>query len=144
MIRNATLEDVPQIVGLIEELHDLSSMAPLDFSPIKAKHGLIAFISTDQFVRVIEEDRKCVGVFSGLVTPTWFGNDSLAIDLSWYVQPKYRDWQGVALVEQFIEWAKERGVKQIRPGVSTGNPAACKIYKALGFSEAGAGFYLDV
>lgn len=144
MIRPATLEDVPKIVTLIEELHDLSSMASLDFSPVKAKHGMIAFITGGHFVRVIEEDSKVVGVFAGLHTPTWFGNDEMAIDVSWYVRPEYRDWQGVALVEQFVEWAKEMGVKQIRPGVSTSNPNACRIYKALGFSEAGAGFYLDL
>ena len=144
MIRPATFDDVNQIVILLEELHNLSSMSPLDFSPVKAKQGVIAFIQLDQFVRVIEEDGRVVGVFSGLLTPTWFGNDSIAIDLSWYVKPEYRDWQGVALVEQFIEWAKERGAKQVRPGVSTSNPNACRIYKALGFGEAGAGFYLDL
>lgn len=144
MIRPATFDDVNQIVVLLEELHNISSMSPLDFSSVKAKQGVIAFIQLDQFVRVIEEEGKVVGVFSGLLTPTWFGNDSIAIDLSWYVHPDYRDWQGVALVEQFIEWAKERGAKQVRPGVSTANPNACRIYKALGFGEAGAGFYLDL
>ena len=144
MIRPATLSDVNQIVSLISDLHDISSMAPLDFSPVKAKHGMISFINGGHFVRVIEEDGKVVGVFAGIHTPTWFGNDSLAIDISWYVMPEYRDFQGIGLVEQFIEWAKEKGVKQIRPGVSTSNPNACRIYKALGFSEAGAGFYLDL
>ncbi len=144
MIRDATKEDTFQVVELLSDLHAITSLSPLDFSEVKARRGLISFIESGQFFRVVDIDGEVVGVFIGLFVPTWFGSDSIAVDIAWYVKPENRGVSSVKLLKQFIEWAKEKGAKQIRPGVSTGSQSACDIYRKLGFVETGSGFSLTI
>ena len=80
----------------------------------------------------------------GIVFPTWFGSDLIAVDIALYVKPGSRGFSSVRLVKQFIAWAQEKGVKQIRPGISTGDKAGGKIYRALGFKDLGESFYLTL
>jgi L-amino acid N-acyltransferase YncA len=144
MLRDATKEDVPSIIEMLEALHKISSFAPLDFSEIQTKRAIYSFIDSGQFVRVIDNEGDVTGVFIGIVAPCWFGMDFIAVDMSWYVKPKSRGRDSVLLVKEFIQWAKDKGAKQFRPGVSTGNESACRIYRKLGFTETGAGFSLEI
>lgn len=45
---------------------------------------------------------------------------------------------GRLLLDAVIEWAKARGVRAIRLGVTPSHPAALHLYRRVGFLEAGA------
>lgn len=144
MIRNATREDAQPIVDILAALHEITSFSPVDFSEVKAKHAVMAFVDGGQFVRVVDVDGQIVGVMIGIVFPTWFGTDIIAVDVALYVKPEHRGFASVRLVKQFVDWAKEKGAKQIRPGISTGDKAGGRIYRKLGFSDLGESFYLTL
>lgn len=140
MIREATLGDVKRIAELLSDLHVITSFSPLNFSSDKVESGVGSFIQNGQFVRVID-DGKIEGLFIGLIVPTWFGSDSIAIDIAWYVSHEKRgSISSIRLVKDFIQWAKSKGAKQFRPGVSTGDKLACDLYRKMGLKEIGAGF----
>lgn len=144
MIRNATKEDAHNIVDLLASLHIITSFEPVDFSEFKAKKAIESFIDGDQFVRVIDVDGAIVGVMIGIIFPTWFGSDLIAVDVAWYVKPENRGFASVRLVKDFVDWAKLKGAKQVRPGISTGDKAGVKIYQKMGFKALGESFYLNV
>ena len=116
----------------------------MDFSEVKAKHAVISFIEGGQFVMVIDIDGEISGVMIGIVFPTWFGSDLIAVDIALYVKPECRGFASVRLVKQFIAWAKDKGAKQIRPGISTGDKSDGRIYRSLGFKDLGESFYLTL
>ena len=144
MIREATREDAPAIVDILAALHEITSFAPVDFSEVKAKHAVVSFIEGGQFARVIDLDGEIAGVMIGIVFPTWFGSDLIAVDIALYVKPECRGFASVRLVKQFIAWAKDKGAKQIRPGISTGDKSGGRIYRSLSFKDLGESFYLTL
>jgi ribosomal protein S18 acetylase RimI-like enzyme len=55
-----------------------------------------------------------------------------------YVQP---EWRGLGIADQLIRaslnWAAEKGLRQVKLAVVTTNPAAIQLYKRCGFREYG-------
>lgn len=144
MIRDATIGDAKRIAELLSDLHAITSFSSLDFTVEKVESGVASFINSGQFVRVIDNG-NIAGLFIGLIVPTWFGDDSIAVDIAWYVSPEKRgSISSIRLVKDFIKWAKYKGAKQFRPGVSTGDKLACDLYRKIGLKEIGAGFSIEL
>ena len=150
IIRPAVVQDVFRIAEIGRTLHEESSFASMAYDTDKTSSYFIRLIldeGKDYYVRVAEDDSgQIVGGIAGYCVPSWFGPDKTASDISLFILPEARGGMtAVRLIKGFIEWAKSRGAKQIRPGVSTGavGKNAEALYERLGLTRVGALFCLE-
>jgi L-amino acid N-acyltransferase YncA len=145
-IRRATPSDIPAMIDIGRAMHAESSFAPMDFDAETLAATLHRLMADDQFALVAEDaDGKTAGVMIGLISPSWFGRDWTASDLALYLTPEHRGGATAArMVKAFVIWAREAGAKQIRPGVSTGQPGALNLYAGLGFTPVGQLFCMNM
>jgi len=83
---------------------------------------------------------KLVGMIMGYLTPYYFGNDMLACDHLWYVDPKYRGSRtGLRLLKEFRSWSLDLGAKEVCIGVSTGTDVdrTGALLERIGFVHVG-------
>lgn len=150
IIRPAVVQDAFRMAELGQRLHDQSSFASMNYDADKTASYFIRLIldeGKDYYVRVVEDDNgQIVGGMVGYCLPSWFGQDRTASDITLFMLPEARGGMtAVRLIKGFIEWAKSRGAKQIRPGVSTGAVGAKAevLYERLGLIRVGAIFCLE-
>jgi GNAT superfamily N-acetyltransferase len=146
LIRQATHDDVARMLDVGEELHQHSSFASMTWNREKAEAMVRSLIDNDQFCIAYVRDEKIVGFMGGYVTQTWYSDDFIACDLSLFVLPEYRGGMAaVRMIEAFTTWSLGRAVKQIRPGVSTGEvgETAERLYERLGYQRVGSVFMLE-
>ncbi len=144
-MRLATPADIPAIIELGRTMHNESTFAGMNYDPARVKATLTELIDRSQYVVVaIDESSQVIGGLVGMCTQSWFGNDMVANDLALFVHP---DWRKSIAAEQlvlmFVHWAKLAGAKQIRPGVTTGDDRAEKLYQRMGFTRCGASFVME-
>ena len=106
MIREATLDDLPKLIGLAER-HYAQDPFAVEFD----EQGMWAWMShaihAPQMVVLMSEG----GVFMGVVAPMPFDLVRVvAEELWWYAE----DHQGQALVEAFTAWAKRQGATEVQ------------------------------
>ena len=144
-IRLATADDLADIARLGRIMHEESTFAPMDYDVDRVKETLGEMIDKKQFVVVAEDDNgDIVGGMAGMVTQSWFGNDSIANDLALFIAPTRRGGLLAArLIDAFVLWARMAGAKQIRPGVITGSAVAEGLYARFGFSRCGSTFVME-
>jgi len=145
-IRDATAYDLDWLVEAGLEMQLESSFSYLTYDPDRVRSVLSGLIGT-QYVRVYEKDGRIVAVMVGVATPAWFSQDMMATDLALFVEKKHRgSMAAIRLIRDFLRWAKDQGVKQIRPGVSTGavGSAGSRLYEAIGFEAVGTTYVLNV
>jgi GNAT superfamily N-acetyltransferase len=68
----------------------------------------------------------------------WRGPDTVPMLIAMWVEERFRG-SGVAdaLVQDVLEWAKDRGYQQVELGVTEGNDTARKLYLRHGFEPTG-------
>lgn len=145
-IRDATAHDLDWLVEAGLEMQSESSYRYLTYDPDRVRSFLSGLIGT-QYVRVYEKDERIVAGMVGVATPAWFSEDMMATDLALFVEKKHRgSMAAVRLIRDFLRWAKDRGVKQIRPGVSTGavGSAGSRLYESMDFEAVGTTYVLNV
>jgi GNAT superfamily N-acetyltransferase len=138
--------DIPALVGLAEAMHAEGSFAGMNFTPEILAAYLAQSILQGQFVVVAEKNGEIIGAFVGFTYRSIFGHDYIAADDGLFIAREHRGGRlAIQLVKAFVEWAKAQGVKQIRPGVSTGavGQGAERLYEHLGFERVGALFKLE-
>jgi N-acetylglutamate synthase-like GNAT family acetyltransferase len=111
MIRQATLDDVPELMRLGLEFYtsdgrevDLETMASFFIDHIRGKKSVV-FINT-------LPDNTLVGGIAGLVAPHYLIGQPTAFKSAWYVSPKYR-FQARSLFKRFEKWASEHGAQRL-------------------------------
>ena len=143
MIRLATKADLPELARLGRLMHDQSTYAGLDYDEQAVASTLAELIDKSQFVSVNEaKNGTLTAVMVGMVTKSWFGQDSIATELALFTENK-GGMAAVRLVKAFVAWARMAGAKQIRPAVSTGDERAVLFYERLGFQKTGATFVMS-
>ncbi len=116
-LRAATPADIPAIIELGREMHAGSNYAPLDYDPESITATLSALLADSQFY--------------------------VANDIALFVRPGH-GLTAAKLVHVFTRWAAMAGAKQIRPGVSTGNAAAQRLWGGMGYQPAGQIYVMDI
>lgn len=147
MIRAAKHDDIPRLVELGQLLHDTSSYASVGMNPEKVGKLLGQLIDGLGVVFVAEVSGEIVGGFAGAITEQWFSDDLIAFDYSLFIEPSKR--QGLTalkLVLAFQEWAKAKGAKEIRMGITTGMnvDGTSRLYRHLGFEYVGPLFKMEI
>lgn len=151
MIRNGRTEDLGQLLALATALKNESELTrdvSLDAAKLTATFER-GFDPTDPHVCVIVyETGGCLrGACVGIEAEYFFSRERYAADLFLYVDPVCRRglMSGVIakrLWEGFRDWARGRGVREMRNGVSTGIAieVSHRFFVALGMQHIG-GFY---
>lgn len=147
MIRAATHDDIPRLVELGQLLHDTSSYATSGINPEKVAKLLGQLIDGLGVVFAAEVGGEVVGGFAGAITEQWFSDDLIAFDYSLFIEPSKR--QGLTalkLVLAFQNWAKAKGAKEIRMGITTGMnvEGTSRLYRHLGFEYVGPLFHMEI
>ncbi|MBA5203088.1 GNAT family N-acetyltransferase [Pectobacterium aroidearum] len=148
MIRQATKEDIPELVLLGMRMHQESSYRKLSFDAEKCAalaDQLIA--STYGAVLVAEIDGQIIGWMAGGIAPFWFSHDRMAFEYGVFIDAEYRGGSaGYRLVKEFVRWAKEHGAVEIRMGITTGvhEERTGELYQRLGLQRTGLLYSMEV
>jgi len=108
IIRLATEEDTPAILELVKEFHDEIANAFGVECDDKMVSERVPLMTT----MLLEEDKKIVGLISGLKTTHIVGIEPLMLEVLWYVSSKHRK-KGIELYKGFVQLCKDMGMKQI-------------------------------
>tara|TARA_R100000700_G_scaffold19829_1_gene26586 strand:- start:15859 stop:16275 length:417 start_codon:yes stop_codon:yes gene_type:complete len=134
------------MIALGEKMHAESNFRDLDFDKEKLKNlGWHVVNGEDRyFACVAEDENNCIlGMFVGLITEYYFGNDLMASDLLVYVDKSKRGaMASVRMFKEFEKWAKRKNAKEVRPATSTGIEIerTKKLYTHLGYEVSGNTF----
>lgn len=144
-MRQASLEDVPELVKLWEQAHGETSYSELEFSSLKMEQSLIEAVEENWFCCVIERDGQVIANYVGRIVNEFCSFDNVGQVVGFYVKPEYRTGRSAAyLIMNFIKWCKLNKCKQIRAGISSGNFSGDRLYRALGFKVVGFQYLLSV
>ena len=143
LIRDATFEDLPDVVGLAVEMHAESRFSVLSFNPDKVFDMMNWCIDNRDGLLLIAEDSngETVGAFAAYSLEHWFSNDRVSCDLGLFVR---RDRRGscaaVKLLKRYVQWAACADCKLIEIGVNTGvnMEKTSTFFEAVGFEKVGA------
>ncbi len=144
MIRRATKDDNPAILALGRAMHAESRYARFDYDEEKYRR-LVEHLIDNGIAIVSAANGQVSGVFLGVVSAHFFGNDLQSTDFIQYVTPEFRGGMtGVRLIREYIRIAKEIGVKDICIGNSSGisTERTGELYKRLGFTHHGCDYSL--
>ena len=139
-VRQASPEDVPELISLFEELErmqrDWRVFTPRPgFYDEVAKRFREAMMAEDRVVLVAEDETEVVGMaYAEVRVPSRF-SDERALELSGVVVRSGHRGQGVGrgLVAEAARFAKERGVGFVELKSFWPNEASMAFWRALGF-----------
>ena len=144
-IRPATEADLPYLIMLANVMLAESSFSSVPFEPEAFALTVIRLLDDQQFVMVAEKEGQIVGAMLGIATPFAFSYAMMAQDIALFVHPGARGRMiSVRLIREFEKWAKAHNCLQIRPVVSSGCEAACRLYGLLGYRPVGVSFVKEV
>lgn len=143
-IRVASLDDLPRILELGEQLHAESPRwSRLAFNRAKAAHFLAHLIlEPEGVVFVAELDGIVAGGIAGMASAHWSSDDVVAQEVSFFMAQEARgSMAAVRLVCALRAWGELRGAKWLQAGTSTGlDPdRTAGLYERLGFSRCAIG-----
>ncbi|GGH32676.1 GNAT family N-acetyltransferase [Klebsiella phage KL01] len=147
-VRLANILDLLPLARLAESY--LSEINTMSNHPLCIKtymEGLTASIMADDgYVSVLEVDGKIVGGFWGIITNQPWSATKFAQDIIIYVEQPYRNGNGLKLIRQWIEWAKDKGAKEVYLSTASGidTERFIRLTKLLGFEPIGHGFKKEV
>jgi len=119
-IRQEDLEDI-YLLGL--EMRNEGLFRTVDYDQGRVYKFLRQYIDAPDvnYGVVARENGKLIGFFTGYISLFFFGRDTIATEVLWYVAPKHRGSRlGVDLLKGFEDWAKDQGAAEVCIGISTG------------------------
>jgi GNAT superfamily N-acetyltransferase len=140
MIRPATAEDFNTLLELGRAMHAESWYRYLPFDDVKL-HGVFEKLITDGYLRIhVAPNGSIDGGMAGYIGEFWFCTEKIASDYALFVRPNHRgSFTAVRLIQDFIEWAKERGAQEVSLAQSTGVMVeqTSRLYLGMGFAYVG-------
>lgn len=137
---------VEDAVALGALMHSESEFRRIPYSPMRAAEIARRCVVDDDWFGVFERTSSGrVGMFIGSLQRFYFSEERGAFDLLWYVRPEARGGTaGVRLLDAFVGWSKDKGVREVRLGVSTGVDVekTDRVLRRLGFSHVGGSYCL--
>jgi GNAT superfamily N-acetyltransferase len=136
-IREATINDIPELVVLMEQLG-----YPTSVDKMKIRFNTISSNSSYHTL-VVDYDGKVVGM-AGLCTNLFFEYDGFYVRIvAFVVDSNYRrKGIGEKLIKQAERWAREQGAIEI--GLNSGNreerKGAHRFYLDMGYKDKSIGF----
>ena len=145
--REITNEDFPALCDLGQMMHEEGSYSHLKFSKPRLLETFKRYMDDPDRIGIIamQGDKPC-GMIGGYVSKYYFSDQIVASDIAWFVLPEFRGTMiGVRLLDAFEDWAKSKGVSELRIGISTGvnMEAFDRLMKKRGYSMVGANYRLE-
>lgn len=139
MIREATIRDIPAIVGLTEEAWSKTPYAHIPTSPAQIMRSAQQQIADKHsLVLVSDKPGMITGILSAQVSPMMGTNVLGASDNLFYC----KSGEGAALIRRYVEWARGRGAVVVGMTVSSGSRRAGELIARAGFDWVGGNYYL--
>lgn len=144
-IRPATESDRLALFKLCVAMHEETDFRNYTLNPQKMLHG-IGFWMHNALLLVAVKDSELIGFFMGKVTQPWYSDDMAAVEDCFYVRPEHRGSRaGYLLVREFCSWAKAKGVRHVRAGVSSGSgEAGGRLYEHFGMKFMGGNYIAHI
>lgn len=96
-------------------------------------------------VFVYVKDEKIIGTLGAMVAPNLFSpSEQHAQELFWYVDKKSRGRAGLALLDAFEKWAKERGAKRVFMASLRKFESLQKLFTRRGYTEMETQFIKEI
>lgn len=150
-IENATIEDVPTLVGLAKVMAiESPNYSRFDFDSDKVFDSLCGLIeNADGIVLVARTDEgELVGVFVGGITVMWFCTTTKVMtDFGFFLHPKHRGGGTAAsLLQEAFRQGKEKGAAQAQITNTTGvySEHVERLYQHVGMERIGGYYKLDL
>lgn len=144
-IRQATTQDIEQIIVMCEALHSESEYYRNQlFEAERLAESLNTVMGNEyHIIFLAEQDKQIIGFFIGGLTRGLFNYELIAFDYSVYVVPEKRNGRAaIKLIKAFEQWAKEKGANRCRIGITTdiSTNRTSRFYQLLGFKPCGVSF----
>ena len=122
IVRKITEEDVVPMVKLGGIMHRIGSFKKVKYSEDKVFKTIKAAIDSDRMVFFVAEDEDgYAGMMGGFVAEYTISYEKYATDFLMFIKKEKRGGDtAVKLLNLFEDWAKSKGVKEIRLGSSHG------------------------
>lgn len=124
-MRPATLQDMPELVGMAEAFASVAER-PLTFDRSRTAGVLASLITSPDGLVLIAAG----GFIAAQVTTTNMSRERIAVEHCWY----FRSAVGLALLRAYEAWARERGAKLIR--FTSFNERVAAILRQAGYEPA--------
>lgn len=123
MIRTATIDDIPAVVGMGAKFHAQADL-PFAYDPDAFADFAGGLIGGGV---ILLSD---VGMIGGVVAPAFCGPSyRMAVELFWWAE---RD--GLALLRAFEGWAADQGANEVRLSTLAALPRADALVKRKGYA----------
>jgi len=122
VVRKIREDDIVSMVDMGELMHRVGSFKKVKYSKDKVFKTIKASINSDMMAFFIAEDEDgCAGMMGGFVTEYPISYEKYASDFLLFIKEEKRGGDtALKLLNLFENWAKSKGVKEIRPGSSHG------------------------
>lgn len=138
MIRNARVEDWPQVIALGERLLEKTPYSDLILDrPQCLRTYSQCMNSAMGFAKVSVKDEKITGILLGIADRLWWSKSRYASDLVFYCEDGR---SGVLLLRAFVKWAwSVSGVVEVTCAQSSSirQESTAKLYQREGFQQMG-------
>lgn len=137
ILRKATQADVPTVLLMIKKFHASCSYKDIPFSEAKTL-TLIANAANDHpdnYCMVADKDGVVVGILAASLHAPLFSEESVAVELGWWVEPEYRNGKaGLGLIRDFEKWAASKNVRVVQLStLGTTDPTVEDFFKRIGY-----------
>lgn len=130
IIRHACRADIPRIVELAKQEHQLSRWRQIRFDPMACAATAAAFISMHGRTMLVSDG----GYLAGLVQPLGFTPTVIAMEYGWFAT----DGSGLALLSRFERWARNMGAHSVMAHNYTNDHRLARVLTTR-YGYAGAG-----
>ena len=142
MIRQATLEDIPEMVRMGQAFYDYADFGNRGLAVDHKAFGelLANLMQMKESVLLVAEDKgQLVGAIGGMMAP-WILNYSqqLLTELWWWVMPEHQKGGiGIKLIEAFQAEGKARGASHVIMVTLAGDKEGklMSVYSKMGFNH---------
>lgn len=132
MIRPATHEDIPAIVGMVERLR-ASVRSPLEVDPATTRRFVSGLLGSPlAAVWVVDGPQTPTGFLAASVGTASISMLPIAVEHGWYSEQR----GGLRLLKAYLSWASDVGCFAARMSTPPHNERAAAILDRLGFDLA--------
>ncbi len=143
-------EDVQYVLKLAKEMHQEGAYSFVEFDNRTMLSTIVGCMEDpDGFAYVGTVDGRVVSGFLASIGIYFFSKERVATDYGVFTEKEYRKTRlAFNMLEEYIKWAKKKGVTEISIGASHGFETTYArrlgkfLEKRLGFKEAGVWYKL--
>ena len=148
MIRDATLKDIPELIGFLKPFHDNGGYKDISVNDKVAKTNLQMMLSSPMHkIWLVERDGEICAALGVVSTELWFTKRHFATNLFLCSNNKGKGSAGF-LLRKFKKWVDSRPIiKDVTLGVTSeiGDLERVeKLYQSVGFKRLGGLYRLTV